>query len=51
MYKRQEFVECTREPQPTIFGAGDREALGERVAVSWYWKADPTLDVRYIYVA
>jgi hypothetical protein len=33
-----------------VFGNGDREALGERVAVSWYWRADPTLDVRYVYV-
>jgi len=44
-------TETSREPAPTVFGDGDRESLGERVAVSWYWRADPTLEVRYVYVS
>jgi len=42
-------VDATPDPEPTILDGKRHPAPGERIAVSWYWRVDPILDVRYVY--
>ncbi|HVE91469.1 MAG TPA: hypothetical protein VNE62_04070 [Actinomycetota bacterium] len=42
-------LDFSREPQPQVLGGDDGGRVGERTTVAWYWRADPTHIVQYLY--
>lgn len=44
-----ELVDWSKETETQVFGRDGQPALAHRLGVTWYWKQDPLLFVRYRY--